>query len=183
MWISTLDGFYSIVEHRDDQDVLIVRARDRHDLDRMIARLPALSRKARRFAGWGDPQYTPDADYPWRMYANRDHVTSYMRRAIDHIDYGNYKNAVAATGTRGPRRARLYQRVWAVLLDLEPDRQTYMLPPYRNPLDAPAVPDGPDVLLDPAALDQFIDPADTDLDRWKPGTVYELPPDPVPYER
>ncbi len=150
MWITTLDGYYSVVEVRDNEDRLFVRARDRRDLDRLLDRLPWRFRAWRALAGWPGPTHTPDADYPWRVLMSRSAVGGYLARAARDLDYGNFKAAVHATGVRGPKRARIYGRVWDNLLDLEPDRAARMVGAWdRNPLDAP--PDLPPV---PGQLDQ-----------------------------
>ena len=37
MWLMTTRGFYSVVEHRDDADRLLVRARTREDIEALEA--------------------------------------------------------------------------------------------------------------------------------------------------
>lgn len=41
MWIFTKDGFFSAVEHRDNSDLLMIRARCREDIERLAECLGA----------------------------------------------------------------------------------------------------------------------------------------------
>ena len=57
MWVFTIDGFYSAVQHRDQADSLTVRTRDREDMVRMQQRV-----------GNDAPiSHTPHRDYAYRI--------------------------------------------------------------------------------------------------------------------
>ncbi len=107
MWVFTIDGFYSAVQHRDQANALMVRARDREDLRRMQQR-----------AGTDVPiSHTPNGDYAYRITLDKGAWVAYLSAASEAIDYGNFKDAV---GQRlGHDRAVLYLDVWATMLELQ----------------------------------------------------------------
>ena len=106
MWVLTPRGFYSVVADRDDDAFLLVRARVRADLDHLRDLLPDLR-----------PWHDPDADYAWRARVERREWAFALGMMAGEIDYPNFKNAVAER--QGSARARLYGRVWGVLLELQ----------------------------------------------------------------
>lgn len=121
MWIMTTEGFYSVVEHRQDQDLLLVRSRARVDLENALRELDGTLS--------GDTTITNDrrADYPWRMIVQREDWALAVARMTHAIDYDNFKSAVARTGAGGYKRSGIYHRVWSVLTSMEPnfDRRYY----------------------------------------------------------
>jgi hypothetical protein len=101
MWLISRHGFVSVVQDRDNEDVLLVRGRFREDV-----------------ASYGYPvEHTPVADYPWRSWIPRAHLAEVVYLAVDGIDYDNFKDEVARE--QGPGRAGIYHWVWEVLLHLE----------------------------------------------------------------
>lgn len=107
MWCFTSFGFFSVIQHRNDPDLLLVRARVRSDLEQLRQYLPNM----------GDITDSPDADYPYRALAWKADYAEAMRRAIMDIDYTNFKNGV--TRTQGHARHDLYMRVWGVMRNAE----------------------------------------------------------------
>ena len=106
MWLITTRGFYSVVEHRDDPDLLLVRARTREDLEALRDVLPDL-----------DVFSDPSADYRWRALVPRGAWQRAVAQLVAEIDYGNFKSGVAQRA--GHERAALYADVWATLLRLQ----------------------------------------------------------------
>lgn len=117
MWLITENGFASVVAHRDKEDVLLVRARSRGDLEAFC-----------RIAGeegiealdpdsiWEDPS----ADYRWRIEAGQAAVADLARVLVERIDYDNFKLRV---GLHDPGREGVYHEVWRELSKIEqPDR-------------------------------------------------------------
>ena len=101
MWIITNNAFVSIVEHRDDAGMLIVRGRFKGDVARFLNPLPS---------GIGViEECTPGADYRFRATVPRDAVLHAMMRAGDRIRYPNFKDSIRA----GWRKA-LAMRVWSM---------------------------------------------------------------------
>jgi hypothetical protein len=105
MWLFTTSGFLSIVEHRDDQDRLLVRARVREDLEPLAEGLGAELRE------------TPAGDYRFRVEADREAVALLVADAVRAVDYPNFKNAVA--DRQGYARAGAYGRIWEVMFGVQ----------------------------------------------------------------
>ena len=102
MWLMTARGFYSVVEHRDDADRLIVRARCQED----IAALAGLV--------GGEPVRLEDADYAWRVEVTRDEWQAAMKVLVGEIAYPNFKSAVG-----DPAHRDAYMKVWGVMRALD----------------------------------------------------------------
>jgi hypothetical protein len=106
MWVVTTRGFYSVVAHRDDPEMVLVRVRAREDLealDELIGPLEILT--------------TPERDYGFRATVPRERWSQALVLLASEIDYPNFKNAVAAK--QGHERAVTYHRVWSDLLELQ----------------------------------------------------------------
>ena len=108
MWIFNKDGFFSAVEHRDDPDQLMIRARCREDIERLADCLGA------------DVVHTPNADYAYRVTVQKSIFADYMKDAVMDLDYPNFKDACAGHGTR----ARAYMNVWSAMRRLQDDEPT-----------------------------------------------------------
>jgi hypothetical protein len=113
MWLMTPIGFFSIVCKPDDvaSGTLTIRARVKSDLEAL--RRDFLPRMTAIVEGGG-------TDYPYRAKAPRGEVAEAIAQVTRRIDYGNFKDEVAAR--QGRRRAAKYGRVWSVLYDLEERR-------------------------------------------------------------
>ena len=113
MWIITQEGFYSITaydphrggERADSDELIVVRARVREDLERIT-----------EWIG-DDILATPNADYPFRVITSRSSWVSYMTRATHEIDYFNFKNRV--TDRLGSFRHDVLMTVWSALRRLQ----------------------------------------------------------------
>ena len=106
MWLTTVHGFYSVVEHRNDPEQLIVRARTREDIEALRAYLPDLQ-----------PYSDRRADYRWRAVVTRAEWVQAVAQMVTEIDYPKFK---AAVGKRqGYERAAAYGEVWRILLALQ----------------------------------------------------------------
>ena len=121
MWLQTKYGFYSVVEHRDQIDTLIIRARAREDL---VALCDEVAAAVRRDYGTADAkgfdveaiQHTPNADYAYRIEVPRLSWMQVSLRLMAEISYPNFKDAVAK---RDPARATLYHDVWMTLMEIQ----------------------------------------------------------------
>jgi len=109
MWIVSAAGFISIVQHRSQPDLFLVRARVQDDL-RQVLNLAGLVVEVSE---------TPDADYRYRTMLSRAQVGALFSTLAGSIDYPNFKSAVAARGG-SPSRLAAYQTVWHTLSDLQP---------------------------------------------------------------
>lgn len=102
MWIATNTAFVSVVEHRDDRDLVIVRGRIRGDVERFLNPLPSGLRVIE--------EVTPDADYRFRATVDRRAFMHALMRAGRGVKYPNFKGSV-----RAKRRHDLYLQLWGVL--------------------------------------------------------------------
>lgn len=98
MWVFTSQSFVSIVSHRDDPAVLIVRGRFAGDAARFLGLPPEAE------------EVTPDADYRFRCYAARQEVMERAAIAVSEVGYGNFKKTIGETW-----RERLAMAVWGIL--------------------------------------------------------------------
>jgi hypothetical protein len=85
MWIMSRTGFFSVVAHRDDPALVLVRARDLGQLKRLSAENPT---------GPFEIVETPHADYPVRTTLTKDRFETIVTWLARSIDYDNFKNAV-----------------------------------------------------------------------------------------
>jgi hypothetical protein len=107
MWMFTTTGFYSVVQHHQDPDTLVVRARAKEDLENLFR--------------WTDAKLKIESleatDYEFRIFMPRSQWEHIVARMINNLDYGNFKDEVAIL--QGKERAAVYARVWGVLLALQ----------------------------------------------------------------
>lgn len=120
MWLQTKYGFYSVVEHDDDVHTVLIRARSRKDLENLCDLADAVRRDYKHGEAVGIEhsaiQYTPTADYYYRIICPRTSWMEVSLRLMTEIDYGNFKNAVSE---RDAERSNLYHSVWSVLLAIQ----------------------------------------------------------------
>lgn len=100
MWIFMNDAFLSIVQHKDDPDSLLVRARRKEDLLRTFPDRV--------------PYQVPHSDYAWRTAVPRTQVQEMLCARVSAIDYPNFKASV-----KDKRRAAVYADVWAAAYSLQ----------------------------------------------------------------
>lgn len=111
MWIATTQGFYSAVAHREHPDFVIVRARSRTDLEALRKQIPEI-----------EPFEDRTADYRHRALVSRSEWVAAVAQLASEIDYDNFKSAVATR--QGAKRAGIYGRVWADLLEIQTGEST-----------------------------------------------------------
>lgn len=105
MWVFTETGFVSAVVHRDDAEMLMVRARDKMSLEGLG-----------RIAGV-KTSHTPDGDYPHRVVVSKIDFQRWLTEMVVKMDYDNFKSQVART--RGHAFAAPLHDVWSVMHDVE----------------------------------------------------------------
>lgn len=96
MWVYLNHAFLSIVAHRDDGDVLLVRARRAGDIERVFPT--------------AEVKETPAADYRFRAALPRPVVADALAGAVAEIGYPNFKASVAERD-----RHNAYLGCWAVM--------------------------------------------------------------------
>lgn len=107
MWIFMNDSFFSIVKHKEHDDVLVVRARIEGDLERLLP-----GQKYRIFK-------TPNSDYRYRMFVPRSVIAGIIRDRVANIDYCNFKDSVGTNTENDNLRKKSYMEVWSVMFGLQ----------------------------------------------------------------
>lgn len=110
MWVICVRGFFSVVEHTERPGVVLIRARQRGDLENACELLPRWWRRPRIV------DRSP-ADYRWGIELSRRRWRRLARRLADEVRYPNFKSAVADTNAT---RAGVYHDVWWTLTELGP---------------------------------------------------------------
>lgn len=116
MWVFFDGGFISVVCARKDggkldTELLMVRARSRKHLVRLLERFPAI-------LGACEIVESIDTDYRFRLLAPKSSVASVVAELVTQIDYGNFKSRVRdVCGLDAYERA--LHRVWADMLPVQ----------------------------------------------------------------
>src|SRR5262245_16082305 len=95
-WLCFNDAFLSVVNHRDDRYLLVVRGRRREHLTNVFGKDAQIT-------------VTPERDYKYRVIAERKKVAQIVAARINQIGYGNFKYSVGTEGLYA-----LYERFWSL---------------------------------------------------------------------
>ena len=98
MWVFTNDGFYSIVRHRTLPNMLIVRARFKGDIEKLIPDAEVIELNE------------SDADYRFRAFVDDSVLAKVFFDKIEKIDYPNFKNSISIKGLHA-----VAIQVWSIL--------------------------------------------------------------------
>ena len=96
MWIFLNDSFLSIVAHRHEPDMLLVRARREGDIEAV-------------FPG-AFVEINDNADYRYRTVIPRPEVASVLADCVQKVNYDNFKNSI-----RDHDRHDNYFDVWGTM--------------------------------------------------------------------
>lgn len=107
MWVVAEKGFYSVVQHKANSNILLIRARVRKDLERLRKYIPSLKVV-------NDSEGL--ADYKYRAFVLRAEFAEAMKKSVMDIDYPNFKSRIKAR--YGYERESVYFNVWSALMDL-----------------------------------------------------------------
>ena len=105
MWIAMNDSFVSIVQSRDCDSEVVVRARVREDLVALFPTWESLIIESE------------DSDYRFRLFMDKEAVSYVIRDRILDIDYDNFKNSI--DHKTQPWRYRAYTRIWQTLYTVQ----------------------------------------------------------------
>ena len=105
MWVFTETGFISAVMHHDDENIIIVRAREPQSLDGIAALADSKIVS------------TPVRDYPWRVHVTRAIFQQWLASAAEDLRYTNYKSRIHET--RGDEFYSTLSHVWEVMHEVE----------------------------------------------------------------
>lgn len=114
MWLFLKNGFFSVVQHRTDDGLLVARARHRDDADWLAQSLNL--NDAPDAAGYA-VIVSFASDYPFRVIVKREVFARFLASQAWGLDYDNFKNAAAAVD---PARSPIYHDVWATMTRLTP---------------------------------------------------------------
>ena len=106
MWIFSTSGIYSTVQHRDDPEKVIIRARVKSDLVALNG-----------IHHCGKIVRSPQADYPFRIVASKLDWLCALHMLGRRTTYPNFKSAI-----KDKRRHDLLLRIWRMLQELEVPR-------------------------------------------------------------
>ena len=111
MWLFTKDGFYSVVEHRDDVGCVLVRCRTKADAQALVEWAVTVRN--------ADPdiEEDPTADYRWRVKMVRADFAAYARERVMTIDYDTSVKTAIDKGE--PARHAALMKVWNALYELQ----------------------------------------------------------------
>jgi|GEM_PF-1605902 len=102
MWIASKNGFFSIVQHRDDPEQVLVRSRVKKDLEEVFPEDRIL--------------HTPGGDYHWRVFASKKEVGELLLQLMAELDYPNFKGRIANTPNQKDK-LKAYHHIWSIMHD------------------------------------------------------------------
>jgi hypothetical protein len=108
MWLFTKIGFFSVVADEGRRDVLVVRARDKKDLEALVAKKPEI---------FTEIIHLENRDYAWRTFVYQTAFAPIVSQLVLEIDYTNFKSKVMAD--QGIEREKVYAQVWGVMRQLQ----------------------------------------------------------------
>ena len=111
MWMITKVGLFSVVAHRADSEVMLIRARNREHLDLLSDTNPT---------GELEILASPDADYPYRVIMDKARWGIIAEWLVYEIDYPNFKDACSNCLDLSDRYIKFLHAVWALGRTLTP---------------------------------------------------------------
>lgn len=108
MWLTTLQGFVSVVTDKDDPQILLVRARVREDI-------------TNSFPG-ATVEELPGADYVYRARLPREQVAAQLAAYVrDELLYeSHFKDCALAQSEPNAARLTSYYDCWSALARMQP---------------------------------------------------------------
>ena len=107
MWLFTQHGMVSVVQHREDPNMLLVRSREPGVLRELFKGTETRIHKL------------PKADYRYRALVDRDGFWDVMIRQINQINYPNFKNHLLNEKRVDMNTYRAYEEVYYAAAFLE----------------------------------------------------------------
>ena len=111
MWMITKLGLFSVVAHRTNSEVVLVRARDRKHLEQLSSLNPT---------GKLEILDSPDADYPCRVIMDKARWGTISAWLTYEIDYPNFKDECGRNMNLSDRYIEFLHEVWALGRTLTP---------------------------------------------------------------
>jgi len=110
MWIMTEEGFFSAVENNFNRKEVVVRARQRKDLENLLGFIDHDAFEV------GPIQENKGSDYRYRLFMSKQCWAEYVEYSAMSINYTNFKDRIEKVDYS---RALTYGEVWSVLYDLQ----------------------------------------------------------------
>jgi uncharacterized protein YbgA (DUF1722 family) len=110
VWIYSSIGFFSLTNHRDRPDTVMVRGRVRSDMERFLQALPEAARQSEIIE-------THDTDYRYRILADRQATGDVVGKLAANMDYIGFKDTVA--DKYGNLRKGIYMSIWELTHELQ----------------------------------------------------------------
>lgn len=101
MWIISTDGFLSVVEHRTDHSLVLVRARDKRHLENLLEYVPDQIETKRKYMPRTVTKVdkaivdTTNSDYRYRITIPKRAMALAAQKMVLAVNYPNFKNAAA----------------------------------------------------------------------------------------
>jgi hypothetical protein len=118
MWLFTTRGFLSIVQNKDNPDLLHVRARVKEDIDTFAELVWGLMQPEEKTESI-EVSRTDYGDYLYRFDAPREAVARAVQSIVGGIDYTNFKASVEDTTKTHDSRVQAYFKVWNAMSHLQ----------------------------------------------------------------
>ena len=116
MWLFTVNGFFSVVQHKDRPNRIIVRSRVYEDLARFCGYLPDPDSAIKSIDS------NSGTDYAHRIIVKRKHFVSAMVDFAEEVDYPNFKDEVhhySKVWKEGDNRNSVYFDIWRAAKELQ----------------------------------------------------------------
>ena len=114
MWIFTSQGMISIVRHREQPQLMMVRARQPEVLDYLFPEISLI--------------VTPDADYRYRKEVPQSDVLEAIDEYLEDMEYDNFKNSISDHDYHNA-----CSRVWSVMYNYQQGMEELKLPKAQEP--------------------------------------------------
>lgn len=103
MWLFLNNAFFSIVQHENYDNVMVVRARIAGDIQKVFGTEYEVFEDA-------------GTDYKFRTFVTRTEVKKAMEKEIDKITYSNFKDSISK---KDKARSNAYSNVWGCMMDYQ----------------------------------------------------------------
>jgi hypothetical protein len=100
MWLMTTKGFISAVAHRDNPELIMIRARERTTLVQLLPGKEIIE--------------TPSADYRYRCTLPKLEWILLVSDLAQGVDYPNFKTAAAKVKSNSPAYLDFLHKVWSL---------------------------------------------------------------------
>lgn len=113
MWLFTRYGFFSVVQHKNNPDLVVIRARERGDIE-----------WAANFVNEGrlpidipdcQVEGTPLNDYRFRIIVERDEFQDLLDHLAEEMNYVNFRDTINGD----PVRDNAYTEVWQTMRNFQ----------------------------------------------------------------